>query len=96
MLVHLVLFNFKEGLSEVQKKRVLDEARNVLPGIPGVMNLMAGRRIRETDEYEYAISMYFLDKEELETYRAHPDHVKFRDADFFPFVSNKLGIDYED
>lgn len=96
MLIHLVLFNFKADVSEIKRKEIMDIARKVLPGIPGVMNLMAGEKIREMDEFKYAISMNFLDSAALEEYRQHPEHVKFRDVDFFPYVETKQGIDYED
>lgn len=96
MLIHVVLFNFKAEVTESKRKEVLDIARKVLPEIPGVTNLMAGKKIRDMDEFEYAISMNFLDTAALEEYRQHPDHVKFRDIDFFPYVETKQGIDYED
>ncbi|MFC1474662.1 Dabb family protein [bacterium] len=96
MLFHAVLFNFKDDLPDDKKEHILQLARDMLPPIPGVMNLMAGKNIKPDSEYEYSITMYFDDEAALQEYRDHPEHVKFRDAEFFPFVGSKIGIDYID
>ncbi len=95
MLFHAVLFNFKKELGEDRKEEILGLARK-LSEIPGVRNLLAGRTINEGGKFEYGLTMYFEDEEALREYREHPDHVRFRDVDFFPFVEDKLGLDYTD
>lgn len=96
MLFHAVLFNFKSDVSAASIDRIISEARTKLPSIPGVMNLFAGKALNENLEYGYAITMLFKDEGALEEYRDHPDHVQFRDVDFYPYVTTKTGIDYVD
>jgi len=96
MLFHAVLFNFREDVSMEKRESILQLARALLPPIPGVMNLLAGKNIKQGSEYEYAITMYFDDEAALQEYRGHADHIRFRDVEFFPFLSSKCGLDYID
>ena len=96
MLFHSVLFNFKPDIGEEKKNEVLKHARELLAGIPGVMNLHVGKAIRQKSDYEYGLFMYIDNQEGLQVYREHPNHVKFRDVEFFPFLENYKGLDYED
>lgn len=97
MLFHAVLFNYKDDVTEEKKKTILDLAYSLLMPIPGVSALHAGRSIKEDAEFEYAITMLFEGGQPaLQAYRDHPDHVRFRDIEFFPFLKDKLGLDYED
>ena len=96
MLFHAVLFNFKPDVSPQQREDILQAARDKLIPIPGVSSLLAGKTVKPGSEYEYAITMYFEGGvPALEAYRVHPDHEYFRDVTFFPFLENKLGLDYE-
>jgi hypothetical protein len=96
MLFHAVLFNFKSDVTEEHRGAILQAARDKLTPIPGVLHLLAGKSIIPGSPYAYAITMYFADgNPELQAYRAHPDHEYFRDVTFFPFLENKLGLDYE-
>ena len=96
MLVHVVLFNFKSDLSVKRKAEILELCRKTLAALPGVQNLLVGRSIKSDGEFSYALSMYFENEQALETYRNHPDHVYFRDVEFFPFLENFKGLDYAD
>lgn len=96
MLFHAVLFNFKSDVPEEQREAILQAARDKLIPIPGVLHLLAGKSVKSDSPYEYGITMYFAGGDpELQAYRAHPDHEHFRDVTFFPFLENKLGLDYE-
>jgi len=96
MLFHAVLFCFKDNVPDTRRDNILRLSREVLPKIPGVMNLMAGKTINPNNEYDHAITMYFEDEAALQEYRDHPAHVHFRDVEFFPYVDKKIGLDYSD
>jgi len=96
MLVHVVLFDFKPDVATQKRQSILDLARVKLAAIPGVMNLLVGKAATDKCDYPFALSMYFDDLQALETYRAHPDHVHFRDVEFFPYLQRKQGMDYND
>ena len=96
MLFHAVLFNFKSNVSEEQRASILQAARDKLTPIPGVLHLLAGKSVKPDSPYAYAITMYFAGgNSELQAYRIHPDHEHFRDVTFFPYLEDKLGLDYE-
>ncbi len=96
MLVHVVLFDFKDFVGEAQREEILEKARKTLSALPGVQHLLVGKNIKEGAQYSYALSMYFDNQEALETYRVHPDHAHFRDEEFFPFLEKVEGLDYAD
>lgn len=96
MLVHVVLFNFKKELNESERQKILDICKKKVPMLPGVNHLLVGKSIKGDSEFTYALSMYFADENALQTYRNHPDHVHFRDVEFFPFLENVKGLDYAD
>lgn len=96
MLFHAVLFNFKTDVSEEQRASILQAARDRLAPIPGVLHLLAGKAVKPDSPHEYAITMYFAGGgPELQAYRVHPDHEYFRDVTFFPYLEDKLSLDYE-
>lgn len=94
MLVHVVLFRFKSDVAEATREEILAAARDVLPKIPGVSHLLVGKSIKKDAEFDHALSMYFEDEAALIAYRDHPGHVRFRDETFFPFLDDKMGLDY--
>lgn len=96
MLIHMVLFDFKEFVGETQREEILENARKKLSALPGVQHLLVGKNIKVGAPYGYALSMYFPDVEALEAYRVHPDHAHFRDEEFFPFLEKVEGLDYAD
>lgn len=96
MLVHLVRFEFKPDVDSQQREAILTLARKKLAELPGVRHLLVGRSIKPDSEYDYALSMYFENEQALKTYRDHPDHVHFRDVEFFPFLKDVQGLDYAD
>ena len=96
MLFHAVLFNFNDDVTEDKRKHILQLSYDLLTPIPGVLDFYAGRSIHADAEFEYAITMYFEGGQPaLHDYRVHPDHERFRDVEFFPFLKSKLGLDYE-
>jgi|GEM_PF-3795990 len=96
MLFHAVLFNFKEAVEGEKREEILKITREKLGKIPGVKNLLVGKTIKHKSEFEYGLFMHLENQDALQTYREHPDHVYFRDVEFFPFLENYKGLDYED
>ena len=96
MVVHMVLFNFKEEIDIEKRQEVLRDCRRVIPTLPGVKNLFVGKNIREDGEYEYALNMMFDSIEALDRYRVDPDHARFRDEELYPYLKNVIGLDYEE
>jgi hypothetical protein len=99
MITHLVFFNMlpeAEGTSGADNARKLVDQLNELPGkIPEIVELEAGLDFSKSPaSYEVGLLTKFRTKEDLETYRVHPDHqkvVRFVQAT----TSDRAVVDYE-
>jgi hypothetical protein len=99
MITHLVFFNMlpeAEGASGTENARKLVDQLNELPGkIPEIVELEAGLDFSKSPaSYEVGLLTKFRTKEDLETYRVHPDHqkvVRFVQAT----TSDRAVVDYE-
>jgi hypothetical protein len=99
MITHLVFFNMlpeAEGASGTDNARKLVDQLNELPGkIPEIVELEAGLDFSKSPaSYEVGLLTKFRTKEDLETYRVHPDHqkvVRFVQAT----TSDRAVVDYE-
>ena len=83
---HQVLFSFKAGISDEQKKAVLDSGRRVLGGIPQVLSLLVGKVSQEDSEFQYGLVVGVRNKEDLEGYRNHPEHRKWLEETYLPMI----------
>lgn len=99
MITHLVFFNMlpeAEGASGADNAKKLVDQLNKLPGkIPEIVELEAGLDFSKSPaSYEVGLLTKFRTKEDLETYRVHPDHQKV-----VSFVqkttSDRAVVDYE-
>ena len=103
MIVHVVLFQPRPGLSDEQRDRVLADLRTAATEIPAIRRFRIGRRVLHglpgyeqamTDTYEYAALIEFDDREGLEAYLRHPAH-ETAGAHFTAAASRALAYDYE-
>ena len=103
MIVHVVLFQPRAGLSDEQRDRVLADLRQAATEIPTIRRFRIGRRVLHglpgyeqamTDNYEYAALIEFDDREGLEAYLRHPAHAA-AGAHFTAAASRAVAYDYE-
>lgn len=103
MIVHVVLFQPRAGLSDEQRDRVLADLRHAATEIPSIRRFRIGQRILHglpgyeqamTDNYEYAAIIEFDDRDGLEAYLRHPAH-DATGAHFTSAASHALAYDYE-
>ncbi len=85
-IFHQVLFSFKAGISDEQKKAVLDSGRRVLGGIPQVLSLLVGKVAQEDSEFQYGLVVGVSNEEDLEGYRNHPEHRKWLEETYRPMI----------
>lgn len=81
-LYHHVYLWLSEDVASEGAQAVADSARKYLTSIPGVQNLVvaapAGVDLPMVEGgYSVALLMEFTDAATLESYEAHPDHVRF-------------------
>jgi len=77
MLVHIVMFKFKEENKKVniiQAKQLLE---NLMGAVPSLRSIDVGVNIIETDRaMDLSIIAVFESKEGLDAYDVHPEHQK--------------------
>lgn len=103
MIVHVVLFEPRAGLSDEQRERVVADLRKAAREIPTIRRFRIGRRVTHglagyeqamTDNYQYAAIIEFDDREGLEAYLRHPGH-EAAARHFAEAASHALAYDYE-
>ena len=85
-IFHQVLFSFKAGISDEQKKAVLDSGITALGGIPQVLSLLVGKVAQENSEFQYGLVVGVRNKEDLEKYRNHPEHRRWLEETYRPMI----------
>jgi fructose-bisphosphate aldolase class II len=62
--------------------------------IPGVREVVTGEAVAEGAAYHYCWNVRFCYPAVIDSYRNHPDHVRFADTLFRPAAGNRLSIDF--
>jgi hypothetical protein len=103
VIVHVVLFQPRPGLSDEHRDRLLADLRRAASEIPSIRRFRIGQRILHglpgyeqvmTDNYEYAAIIEFDDREGLEAYLRHPAH-EAAGAHFTASAERALAYDFD-
>jgi len=99
MLTHVVVF-WTDRPDSDHRNKLLEGARHLIPGIPGVENFHAGHPVPSTrgvvdDSFSLAISVDLPDTEALDAYLRHPDHQRFVEEFVRPLVKRFVVYDFE-
>ena len=102
MLVHIVLFRPKSGLSESDRQEMLDAISDASREIPSVRRFIVGARVVHGAAYErmmpadfpYAAMVEFDDLAGLQAYLQHPKHQQLGEL-FYRLQDAALAYDYE-
>ncbi|MDB4978922.1 MAG: Stress responsive alpha-beta barrel domain protein [Candidatus Peribacteria bacterium] len=96
MITHIALFAWKEGVSDGQIAKALDDVRALKEKVPGLHDIRCGKNFsRWAEGYTHAVVVSAQDKDSLEAYRNHPDHVIVAKL-IESMESKSLGVDFED
>ncbi len=90
---HLIIYNV-EDIDEHEALARAEEGRRVLGAIPGVRSAETGVAVREDAKYRYCWLVRFCHPAVIDSYRDHPDHVRFADEKFRPVAGDRISIDY--
>ncbi|HEV2177807.1 MAG TPA: Dabb family protein [Terriglobia bacterium] len=93
MICHVVLYAMKPGTTERDEARLVEQARQKIPLVPGVKNFRAGRSL-EGGTCAVALVMEFENAAALDAYRVDPDHQRFVKEVAGPVVSDTLRFDF--
>ncbi len=90
---HLIIFNV-EGLDEEGARKLKAEGREVLARIPGVRRVETGTAVKDDARYRHAWLIRFCHPAVIDSYRDHPEHVRYADERFRPVAGDRISIDY--
>ena len=95
MVVHIVMFQFKEENKKanmIQAKQMLE---NLMGAVPSLKSIDVGMNFaKEERAMDLSIITSFANKEDLEAYAVHPEHLKV--VDFIKtVVEYSKVVDYE-
>ncbi len=99
MIKHLVMFKLKEnaeGATKIENAlKLVSKLEDLKEHIPEIVQMEAGCNCNPSDAaYDVALYSSFVNREELEKYRIHPEHVKV--AAFIGNVAeDRAVVDYE-
>ena len=102
MIVHLVLFRPRPGLTADERAGLVDVLRHAIQSIPSIRRARVGRRVTHGRPYEQAMSVHyeyaalleFDDLAGLQAYLGHPAHEALA-VRFFTAVDETLVYDFE-
>lgn len=92
MVSHLIIFN--STAPEQQVRAMAVRAKAILGAIPGVTYVRFGTAVKETTRYRYLFDVGFEDETVIESYYAHPDHIRFAEEEFRPLAPDRITTDY--
>ena len=94
MFIHMFAFRWKDGVTEEQKHRAMEEARALVGKIPGLREAWVGKNISPRGQgYQHGGVMQFADRASLEAYGGHPEHQKLV-AWLMPLI-DPIEVDFE-
>ena len=95
---HVVLCWLKDSGNTEQRQKIIELSKQ-FRSIPGVLEVRAGEvmasdRIIVDDSFDVGIYMTFADREQMNIYLKHPDHVKAVKDVLKPLVKKVLVYDF--
>lgn len=76
-VLHTVTFTLKHADGSAAAQQFITDAQRILTAVPGVQDFRAYRQCSPKNEMQYGFLMLFKDQAAMDTYTAHPDHVRF-------------------
>ena len=80
MVMHIVMFQFNKGTSEAVKQEVKQQIEQLIDLVPGLLNMKVGLNFSEEERaMDMVLISHFADREDLDFYASHPEHIKVID-----------------
>jgi hypothetical protein len=95
MIHHLVLIKPNPDVDEEKIEWMMRETRMQLLKIPEVLAVRCGKRIKDSQEWPFFLSVEVETLDKLALYMSHPVHIKFRDEVVFPNILDHQMFDFE-
>ncbi len=99
MVKHIIMWQLKEELTGEEKaaikKGIKEGLESLKNQIPGLLDIHVQIDCLETSSADALLDSVFTDKEALEGYAKHPEHVAVADGKIRPFIKTRICMDYE-
>lgn len=97
MIRHLVMWNFKDGLSDEEKARYAQEMKEKVEALDGLFEGVLQVKVIHTalpgSNRDVGVDDLFTDEEALQAYQVHPEHVEVGKW-LSGFLQDRTCIDY--
>jgi antibiotic biosynthesis monooxygenase (ABM) superfamily enzyme len=91
----MVLFSFKQGVTERTRDAVLDELKTFPSRFPVMQRFGLGKNISKRDQrFAYVMTIEFDNQEELEAYLDSAEHERFVTEQFRPNIEERAIASY--
>ncbi len=90
---HVIIYNVST-ISDSEAEEMMAKGRKILSAIPGVRHVLTGKAIKEEAKYRFCWLVRFVHPAVIDSYRDHPEHVRFADELFRPVAGDRISIDY--
>lgn len=95
MIIHIALFKWKDNISEKQIHKIMADIRSLKSKITEVIDLYCGENFSQWSKgYTHAVIVKVQDRQSLDAYRDHPDHVPIA-KEVETLEQDSIGIDFE-
>ncbi len=91
---HLIVYNVTP-ISDDEVDGMMAKGRQMLSAIPGVRYVLTGKAVKEDAKYRFCWLVRFVHPAVIDSYRNHPEHVRFADELFRPVAGDRISIDYQ-
>lgn len=99
MVKHIILWQLKDELSDMEKQTVKAGIKSGLEGltgqIPGLVEISVQTEGLASSNADVMLYSVFEDEAALKGYAVHPKHVAVADGKVRPFTKTRLCLDFE-
>ncbi len=96
MIVHLVLFKWKEEASSESISAAVEALKRLKSKIPNIVDLSCGQNFTNRGQgFQHGLVVKFRDRRDLEEYLPHPAHQEVAKNLVKPILADIIALDYE-
>lgn len=99
MVKHVILWKFKDGMSEEEKTVRSGDVKKALEGlsdkIEGLIDIHVNIEKLPSSNADMMLDSTFTSEEALKAYQVHPDHVSAAEIYVRPYTQVRLCMDYD-
>jgi len=95
MIKHTLFYRFRPDVPEDRRRRLLELQKDFPRIFPWMRNFALGRNISERDDsYEYALTVEFDTREDLDRYLRSDEHERHVKDEFRPLIESRAIVSF--